>query len=128
MHEANAESTWARGPLLKTTSKAKLKLLFCGSDTVTALWCKHKHEQQSLEQRQQRDVAKMRQDIFDEFMSLLPDEQSKTLTKAKQAQDTFLQQVMNTPPGAERVLLMKSIDLETQKLLIIHKTCAGSRE
>ena len=105
------------------------------SDTIQSLSApasnsmnEHKHEQQSLEQRQQRDVAKMRQDIFDEFMSLLPDEQSKTLTKAKQAQDTFLQQVMNTPPGAERVLLMKSIDLETQKLLIIHKTCAGSGE
>mmetsp|Transcript_21416 Transcript_21416/g.35318 ORF Transcript_21416/g.35318 Transcript_21416/m.35318 type:complete len:368 (-) Transcript_21416:62-1165(-) len=86
----------------------------------------HKNEEQSLEQRQQRDVAKMRQDIYDEFMSLSPDEQSKTLTKAKQAQNTFLQQVMNTPPGAERVILMKSIDFETQKLLIIHKMCATS--
>lgn len=72
----------------------------------------HKNEQQSLEQRQQKDVAKMRQDIHDEFMSLSPDEQSKTLAKAKQVQDTFLQQVMNTPPGAERVLLMKGIDFE----------------
>ena len=84
----------------------------------------HKNEQQSLEQRQQRDVAKMRQAIHDEFMSLSPDEQNKTLAKAKQAQDAFLQQVMNTPPGAERVMLMKSIDFDTQKLLIIHKMCA----
>lgn len=84
----------------------------------------HKNEEQSFEQRQQRDVAKMRQDIYDEFMSLSTDEQNKTLAKAKQAQDTFLQQIMNTPPGAERVLLMKSIDFETQKLLIIHKMCA----
>lgn len=101
------------------------------SDTIQSLSAptsnamnEHKNEEQSLEQRQQRDVAKMRQDIHDEFMSLSPDEQSKTLAKAKQAQDTFLQQVMNTPPGAERVLLMKSIDFETQKLLIIHKMCA----
>jgi len=101
------------------------------SDTIQSLSAptsnsmnEHKNEQQSLEQRQQRDVAKMRQAIHDEFMSLSPDEQSKTMAKAKQAQDAFLQQVMNTPPGAERVMLMKSIDFETQKLLIIHKMCA----
>mmetsp|Transcript_3149 Transcript_3149/g.4842 ORF Transcript_3149/g.4842 Transcript_3149/m.4842 type:complete len:372 (-) Transcript_3149:54-1169(-) len=81
----------------------------------------HKNEQQSLEQKAQRDVAKMRQEIHDEFMSLSPDEQNKTLAKAKQTQDAFLQKVMSTPPGAERVILMKSIDFETQKLLIIHK-------
>eukprot|EP00573_Skeletonema_grethae_P002396 CAMPEP_0201689504 /NCGR_PEP_ID=MMETSP0578-20130828/3082_1 /ASSEMBLY_ACC=CAM_ASM_000663 /TAXON_ID=267565 /ORGANISM="Skeletonema grethea, Strain CCMP 1804" /LENGTH=376 /DNA_ID=CAMNT_0048174167 /DNA_START=104 /DNA_END=1231 /DNA_ORIENTATION=+ len=84
----------------------------------------HKHEQQSLEQKAQRDVAKLRQDIHDEFVSLPPDEQGKTLAKAKQAQDAFLQKVMSTPPGAERVMLMKSIDFETQKLLIIHKMWA----
>lgn len=98
------------------------------SDTIQSLSAptsnsmnEHKNEQQSLEQKAQRDVAKLRQDIHDEFMSLSPDKQSKTLAKAKQAQDAFLQKVMSTPPGAERVILMKSIDFETQKLLIVHK-------
>ncbi len=101
------------------------------SDTIQSLSAptsnsmnEHKNEEQSMEQKAQRDVAKLRQDIHDEFMSLSPDEQSKTLTKAKQAQNAFFQKVMSTPPGAERVMLMKSIDFETQKLLIIHKMWA----
>ena len=84
----------------------------------------HTNEQQSFEQRQQRDVAKLRQDIHEEFTSLSPDEQRHILVKAKQAHDDFLQSVLSTPPGADRVTLMKNIDMETQKLLIIHKMCA----
>jgi hypothetical protein len=83
-------------------------------------------EHQAFEQRQQLEVAKMRQQIHDDFHSLSTDEQCKTLAMAKLAQEKFLKQIMNTPPGAERVLLMKNINAETQKLLIIHKMCATS--
>jgi hypothetical protein len=103
------------------------------SDTIQSLSAptsnsmkEHTNEQQAFEQRQQLQVAKMRQQIHDEFHSQSTEEQSKTLAKAKQAQENFMQQIVNTPAGPERVLLMKNIDFETQKLLIIHKMCAST--
>ena len=103
------------------------------SDTIQSLSAptsnsmkEHTNEQQAFEQRQQLQVAKMRQQIHDEFHSQSTEEQSKTLAKAKQAQEKFMLQLINTPAGPERVLLMKNIDFETQKLLIIHKMCAST--
>lgn len=103
------------------------------SDTIQSLSAptsnsmkEHTNEQQAFEQRQQLQVAQMRQQIHDEFHSQSAEEQRKTLAKAKQAQEKFIIQLVNTPAGPERVLLMKNIDIETQKLLIIHKMCAST--
>jgi hypothetical protein len=103
------------------------------SDTIQSLSAptsnsmkEHTNEQQAFEQHQQLQVAKMRQQIHDEFHSQSAEEQRKTLDQATQAQENFMQQILNTPAGPERVLLMKNIDIETQKLLIIHKMCAST--
>eukprot|EP00579_Thalassiosira_antarctica_P001907 CAMPEP_0201870330 /NCGR_PEP_ID=MMETSP0902-20130614/3464_1 /ASSEMBLY_ACC=CAM_ASM_000551 /TAXON_ID=420261 /ORGANISM="Thalassiosira antarctica, Strain CCMP982" /LENGTH=449 /DNA_ID=CAMNT_0048395921 /DNA_START=13 /DNA_END=1362 /DNA_ORIENTATION=+ len=82
-------------------------------------------EHKLSQQRQELDVAHkasmLQQQLWSEFESLPPHEQSKTLEKAKKTQSEFLEKVANTPPGRDRVVLMQSMDGEMQKLLVIYK-------
>ena len=83
------------------------------------------HEHSSVQQRQQLEIAQktsmLQQQIWDDFESLSDSEQIKTIEKAETVQREFLDRVMNTPPGPDRVLVMQSLSGEDQKLLVLHK-------
>jgi hypothetical protein len=83
------------------------------------------HEHSSVQQRHQLDIAQktnqLQQQIWDEFEGLSKEEQAETIEKAETVQQQFLENVMNAPPGPERVLLMQSLSGEEQKLLVLHK-------
>ncbi|KAL7470636.1 hypothetical protein ACHAXS_010880 [Conticribra weissflogii] len=83
------------------------------------------HEHTSSSHRKQLEIAQktanLQKQIWNEFQSLSLSEQTKTLEKAKLAQEEFLEKVRRMAPGPERVLMMQSIDVDVQKLLIIHK-------
>ncbi|KAL9187915.1 hypothetical protein ACHAXT_006293 [Thalassiosira profunda] len=87
-------------------------------------------EHETTQQRQELDVAQktsiLQQQIWQEFQALHSDEQSKVIEEAKAAHFDFLEKVTNTPPGMERVLLMQSLDAETQKLLVLYKLQCGA--
>ena len=83
------------------------------------------HEHSTAQQRQQLDIAQktsmLQQQIWDEFESLSRSEQDETLRRAEHVQREFLEKVMSTPPGQERVLLMQSMSEDDQKLLVLDK-------
>ena len=83
------------------------------------------HEHTLSHQRRQMDIAHktsmLQQQLWNEFQSLPREDQTKSLEKARKAQEEFLEEVKKTPPGPERVVLMQSMDREVQKLLVIYK-------
>jgi hypothetical protein len=83
------------------------------------------HDHSSAQQRQQLDIAQktslLQQEIWQEFQSMSRSEQTTTLERAEIVQKEFLERVMNTPPGPERVLLMQDMSAEDQRLLVVHK-------
>jgi len=83
------------------------------------------HEHSSVQQRHQLDIAQkttqLQQQIWNEFEGLSSGEQVKTIEKAEKLQKQFLEKVMNTQPGPDRVLLMQNLSGEEQKLLVLHK-------
>ena len=83
------------------------------------------HEHSTAQQRQQLDIAQktsmLQQQIWDEFESLSRSEQDVTLRRAEHVQREFLEKVMSTPPGQERVLLMQNMSEDDQKLLVLDK-------
>ena len=83
------------------------------------------HEHSSVNQRQQLEIAQktsmLQQQIWNEFESLPENEQTKTLERAEAVQREFLEKVMNTPPGPDRVLVMQNLSGDDQKLLVLHK-------
>ncbi|KAL7489123.1 hypothetical protein ACHAW6_014709 [Cyclotella cf. meneghiniana] len=83
------------------------------------------HEHGTTHQRQQLDIAQktslLQQQIWEEFVSLSPSEQTKTLERAEVVHKEFLEKVMSTQPGPQRVVLMQNIDEEAQRLLVMYK-------
>lgn len=101
------------------------------SQSLSAPASKTIDEHEASQQRQEMDVAQktamLQQEIWSEFESLPPKEKSEMLEMAKMAHQEFVQKIANTPPGNDRILLMQSIDGETQKLLVIFKlACSHS--
>jgi hypothetical protein len=82
-------------------------------------------EHGTSQQRQQLDIAHktatLQQQLWNDFQSLSHSEQIKTLDRARRVQEAFLVNIKNTPPGSERVMLMQSMDGETQRLLVVYK-------
>ncbi|KAL3795009.1 hypothetical protein HJC23_006330 [Cyclotella cryptica] len=83
------------------------------------------HEHSTTQQRHQLDIAQktslLQQQIWEEFELLSPSEQTKTLERAEVVQKEFLEKVMNTPPGPERVVMMQNMDEDAQRSLVIYK-------
>jgi len=83
------------------------------------------NEHSSSQQRSELNAAKatsaLQQQIWDEFQLLDRAEQMETVEAAKIAHVEFLEMVANTPPGAERILLIQRMDDDMQKLLMIYK-------
>jgi hypothetical protein len=83
------------------------------------------HDHTTTQQRQQLEIAQqtamLQQQIWDEFESLSASEQAKTLVRAEAVQKEFLERIMSTQPGPERVLLMQTLNGDDQRLLVVHK-------
>jgi hypothetical protein len=63
----------------------------------------------------------LRRTLWDEFASLPGGERERTLREARAAHAEFMELVGRTPPGGKRVRLMRDMDAETQRLLVIYK-------
>jgi hypothetical protein len=61
--------------------------------------------------------------MLDEFASLPGGERERTVREAGDAHAEFLELIGRTPPGGERVRLMRDMDAKTQRLLVIYKLC-----
>jgi hypothetical protein len=83
------------------------------------------HDHTTTQQRQQLEIAQqtamLQQQIWDEFESLSASEQANTLVRAEAVQKEFLERIMSTQPGPERVLLMQTLNGDDQRLLVVHK-------
>jgi hypothetical protein len=97
----------------------------CIHPSLSAPTCNTINEHASTQQRSELNAAKataiLQQQIWDEFQLLDPREQMDTVEEATRAHNDFLEKVASTPPGAERIQLIQSMDDGMQRLLMIYK-------
>lgn len=78
-------------------------------------------EEQKKQLMMAREAAAMQQAVLAELLQMGEDDRERKLKVAKQEHDKFLKKVMELPPGHERVEFMRSVDPETNRLLLMHK-------
>ena len=83
-------------------------------------------EQQAEAQQQARlkvarEAAALQQEILGELLALRDEERAAKLAQAKQVADDVLKQAMELPAGAERIVFLRSVDSQTQRLMAMHK-------
>jgi hypothetical protein len=83
-------------------------------------------EQQQLAQLQMaRQAASLEQSILGELLILSEDDRQIQLNLARNAHEDFVRRAMEMPAGPERVLFLTSVDLDKQRLLVMHKIWAN---
>jgi hypothetical protein len=68
-----------------------------------------------------RETSRLHQEILGELLSMDDDERTHTLDQAKRASETFLERLAEIPKGPERIEFVQSMDLSTQRLLVMDK-------
>jgi len=63
----------------------------------------------------------MQQEILGQLLSMDEQDRDANLQAAKEAHDAFLQGALELPMGPERVEYLRSVDPNTQRLLVMHK-------
>ena len=87
-------------------------------------------EQQAEAQQQARlsvarEAAALQQEMLGELLALRDEERESKLAHAKQVTNDALRQAMELPAGAERIVFLRSMDAETQRLMAMHKLWEG---
>ena len=86
-------------------------------------------EQAEAQQRENlhlaREAAALQKEILDELLALCDEERQARLATAKEASENFMKQALEIPSGAERVAFLRSVDPDTQRLMVMHKLWEG---
>jgi hypothetical protein len=87
-------------------------------------------EQHSSQQQQEQfDVARqagaLQQEILGELFSLPEELRQEKLAEAEKAEKDFLANAMELPAGPERITFLRSVDPETQRLMVMRKLWLG---
>jgi hypothetical protein len=87
-------------------------------------------EQHSSQQQQEQfDVARqagaLQQEILGELFSLSEELRQEKLAEAEKAEKEFLAKAMELPAGPERITFLRSVDPETQRLMVMRKLWLG---
>lgn len=85
----------------------------------------HQEQRQREELQMARKAAAMQQEILGELLAMRDEQREETLKRAKARVDEFLQNVLELPPGSERVHMLQSADAETQRYMAMHKVWEG---
>lgn len=88
-------------------------------------------QQKELEQRKQlelaRKAAELQQSIMAELIEMGDEDRSAALEEAKEAHDSFMDQLMEIPVGPERVAFLQNADDTTQRKLIMLRMWEGMK-
>lgn len=68
-----------------------------------------------------KQASRLHQEILGELLSMEPEERQNKLDQAKQASKSFLEKLHTLNPGVERVAFLESLEMSTQRLLIMEK-------
>jgi hypothetical protein len=105
------------------------KVVDSGSNQLGPVARQAMEEHSSHQQQEQFDVARqagaLQQEILGELFSLSEELRQEKLAEAETAEKEFLAKAMELPAGPERINFLRSVDPETQRLMVMRKLWLG---
>jgi hypothetical protein len=100
-----------------------------GSNRLGPVATQAMEQHSSQQQQEQFDVARqagaLQQEILGELFSLPEQHRQEKLAEAEKAEKEFLAKAMELPAGPERITFLRSVDPETQRLMVMRKLWLG---
>ena len=97
-----------------------------------APWTQSMEQQADAKQRQQllmaREAARAQQEMLGELLTMREEEREARLEQGRRASQELNDQLAQLAPGPERVALLQSIDLKTQRLIVMEKMWSSMLE
>lgn len=110
------------GNVMDSSANANARNMSVSSPQIMT---EHEEEKEQQTLRAAQQTAVLQQEILSELLALSDGDRQERLAEAERVSLEVMDQVMQLPPGPERIQLLRSVDEPTQRLMAMHKLWQG---